>query len=52
MCNGEKINLAEYITWEDWHKRFAESRCQLYLEIENRILKNAENNIINKITID
>lgn len=52
MRNGEKINLAEYITWEDWHKRSEAGRCQLCLEIENRILKNAENNIINKITID
>lgn len=52
MRNGEKINLAEYITWEDWHKRSEVGRCKLCLEIENRILKNVENNIINKITID
>lgn len=52
MSNGEKINIAEYVTWEDWHKRSEPDRCRLCLQIENRILKTTENNKLNKITID
>ena len=52
MSNGEKINIAEYVTWEDWHKRSESDRYRLCLQIENRILKTDENNKLNKITID
>ena len=52
MSNGEKINIAEYVTWEDWHKRSEADRYRLCLQIENRILKTTENNTLNKITID
>lgn len=52
MSNGEKINIAEYVTWEDWHKRSEPDRCRLCLQIEDRILKTTENNKLNKITID
>ena len=52
MSNGEKINIAEYVTWEDWHKRSEPDRYRLCLQIEDRILKTTENNKLNKITID
>ncbi len=52
MSNGEKINIAEYVRWEDWYKRSEVDRYRLCLQIENRILKTTENNTLNKITID
>lgn len=38
MSNGEKFNIAEYVTWDDWKNMSKEKKIQLLIIIENRIL--------------
>lgn len=38
LSNGDKINLAEYITWEDYKNMSKESKAHFYAQLENRLL--------------
>lgn len=47
MSNGEKINLPDYITWNDWKNLDRVGRIHLCIQLEHRILSttNKKNNI-------
>ena len=38
MSNGEKFNIAEYVTYEDWKNLDQSHKNRLLLQIEHRIL--------------
>jgi len=44
MSNGEKINIPDYVSWDDWKNYSQEKRNHICLQIENRILSTRNNN--------
>ena len=52
MSNGEKFNIAEYVTWDEWKNLPKENRIKTCLEIENRINSINKTNNFTKITIN
>jgi len=46
MSNGEKFNIPEYVTWDDWKNMPKEKKMQLLLNIENRILSTRNDNFL------
>lgn len=44
MSTGEKINIPDYISWNDWKNYSNETRIQICNQIENRILSTRKNN--------
>jgi len=46
MSNGEKVNIAEYITWDDWKNMSKPKKIQLLHSIENRILSTRKDNFL------
>lgn len=43
MSNGEKFNIPDYVSWDDWKGLSKENRIRLCLQIENRILSTSKN---------
>ena len=49
MSNGEKINIPDYVSWDDWKNYGKEKRIQICLQIENRILSTRNNDNQQKV---
>lgn len=54
MSNGERFNIAEYITWDVWKNLDKSSRAAYCIQIENRLLNPSRptENKAGKVLID
>jgi len=52
MSNGEKFNIAEYVTYEDWKNLDQAHKNRLLLQIEHRILTTKKDDFLDKSSKD